>query len=181
MNPDLSWSGFFVFEKSIQTVDSENFIVLIGNVILAGEIHFMKKYKILLFKGLFPFSIFFFCACDQSTQHRKLIINNSDYDLVIVPRNTSADIIGYASDSIFVGRHSQTAIFDMRQISRLKDYKQCNTFTDTLQVIIVGNNSLHLTLDLNDRSNWKYFTRKKELGGGGECECQIGITNEDIQ
>ncbi len=141
----------------------------------------MKKYKSLLFCALLPFSIFFFCACDQSTKHRKLIINDSDYDLVIVPRNTSADIIGYVSDSIFVGSHSQTAIFDMRQISRLKDYKSCSAFADTLQAIIVGNDSLHPTLDLNDRSNWKYFTLKKEFGGGGECECQIGITNADIQ
>ena len=48
----------------------------------------------------------------------------------------------------------------------------CNAFADTLQAIIVGNDSLHLTLDLNDRSNWKYFTLKKELGEGGECECR---------
>lgn len=140
----------------------------------------MKNYKSQLFTGLLLFSMIF-CACDQSTQHRKVIINNSDHDLVIVTRNTSADIVGYVSDSIFVGRHSRTAIFDMRQISRLKDYKSCSAFADTLQAIIVGNNSLHLTLDLTDRSNWNYFTKQKEIGGGGECECQIGITNSDIQ
>lgn len=173
--------GVLCFRKSNQTVDSENFIVLAGWAILAGEIHFMTKYKSLLFKGFLPFYLFFFCACDQSTQHRKVIINNSDYDLVIVPRNTSADIVGYVSDSIFVGRRSRTAIFDMRQISRLKEYKSCSAFADTLQAIIVGNGSLHLILDLTDRSNWNYFTKNKELGGGGECECQIIITNADIQ
>lgn len=140
----------------------------------------MKKYKILLFTGILLFSIVFY-GCDQSTQHQKLVINNSDYDLIIIPGNASADLVGYVSDSIFVGRHSREAIFDMRQISRLKEYKGCSTFTDSLRAVIVGNDSLHLTLDLKDGSNWKYFILKKELGGGGSCECQIGITNADIQ
>lgn len=140
----------------------------------------MKNDKSLLFIGFLSLSLLLF-SCDQTTRHSKLIVNNSDYDLVVFTGNGSADYIGYVSDSIFIGRRSKAVVYDAREISRLKDYKRCNTLTDTLRVKIVGHDSLQVTLDLNNKANWYYFVRKKDMGGGGDCECQIGITNADIQ
>lgn len=168
MNPDHSWSGFFVFEKSIQTVDGENFIVLIGNTILAVETHFMKKYKSLLFTGLLPFYLFFFCACDQSTRHRKLIINNSDHDLILL-----------MPDSVFVGKHNEVTIYDYTEFRRVKSFKSCDSY-NLIQGVIVAD-SLNLTIDLNDESNWMFHVIRRELSGYGECECRLDITNQHFQ
>lgn len=140
----------------------------------------MKNNTSLLFIG-FVFLSLLLSSCDQSTKHRKLVVNNSDYDLVIFPGNGSADYFGYISDSIFVAKRSQVVIYDGIEISRLKDYKRCNTFTDTIRVKVVGHDSLKLTLDLNNKANWNYFVVRKDVGGGGSCECQIGIKDADIE
>jgi hypothetical protein len=127
----------------------------------------MKKYKLLLFTGLLSFWMLF-GACDQKTRHRKLIINNSDHDLILL-----------MPDSVFVGKHNEVTIYDYREFRRVKSFKSCDSY-NLIQDVIVAD-SLNLTIDLNDKSNWRFHVVKRELSGYGECECRLNITNQHVQ
>jgi hypothetical protein len=128
----------------------------------------MKNYTALLFIGLVSSSLVL-SSCDQKTRHRKLITNNSDYDLII-----------FMGDSVFVGKHSEVAIYDLDEFRRIKSFKSCSVYTP-IQSVIVDPDSLNLTIDLNNQSNWQFHVVRKELSGYGECECKLEITNAHIQ
>lgn len=127
----------------------------------------MKKYKILLFTGIL-FSMLLF-GCDQKTQHRKLIINNSDHDMILL-----------MPDSVFLGKHNQVNVYDLSEFRRVKSFKSCATYSNLIQDVIVAD-SLDLTIDLNDAANWKFYVIKKGLSGYGECECRLEIRNQHVQ
>lgn len=126
--------------------------------------------------------LLFLSACDPGVRHVKTIDNFSDYDIaVIIYRDSIAGSSGYAADSFLVARHTQVDIYKNAHVGQAKKYSDCATFADSIRTIIVDHDSLHLTLDLADRSNWNYFLRNKTFKGGGTCECRILIRNEHIR
>ncbi|AEA43506.1 hypothetical protein [Fluviicola taffensis] len=125
------------------------------------------------------FLAIFLCACDPSTKHRKIIQNDSDYDVVLLLEGQAA--AGYKSDSILVGSHSQITIFEISSRERVYEYKNCDIYLDSIRTRIVGNDTLNITMNLRDGSNWEYFLLKETRRKGGECDCRIQIRNEDIQ
>lgn len=129
----------------------------------------MKHIQTLFFTGLVACCMLL-CSCDQKTRHRKVIANNSDYDLLIV-----------MGDSVFVGKHSEVAIYDLREFRRIKSFKSCYIADTPIQSVVVDPDSLNLTVDLNNQSNWQFHVVRKELSGYGECECKLEITNQHIQ
>ena len=140
----------------------------------------MRNYTSLLFTGLFALSMLL-CACDPSTRHRKIIINDSDYDLYIVPVAFSGTTAGYVSDSILVSRHSEVTILERQHISRPYEYKNCETFVDSIRTYVAGHDSLQVIKDLDNPINWIYFLLKESKMSLSECECRIQIRNEDVQ
>lgn len=138
----------------------------------------MKNYHTLFLTGLVASSMLL-CSCDPSTKHRKIIQNDSDYDVVLLLEGQAA--AGYKSDSILVGSHSQITIFEISSRERVYEYKNCDIYLDSIRTRIVGNDTLNITMNLRDGSNWEYFLLKETRRKGGECDCRIQIRNEDIQ
>lgn len=139
----------------------------------------MKNNRTLFFTGLIA-SCMLLCACDPSTKNQRIIVNNSDHDIVVIPNITEANF-GYKSDSIFVARHSRVIILENGGVSTVKEYEDCDMYVDSVHAQIVGFDSLNLTIDLGKKSNWTYFVLKKDRQGGGDCGCDIVINNEHIQ
>ena len=139
----------------------------------------MKNYTSLLFIGLASLSMLL-SSCDPSTRHRKIVMNNSDYDIVIFPNIIEANY-GYQSDSIFIGKHSHVTILENGGISKVYEYEDCSVYVDSIHSKIVGHDSLKLSLNLADKTNWFFSVLKKTFGEGGNCECRTVIRNEDIQ
>lgn len=132
---------------------------------------------ICLISGLVTF--LFLSACDPGVHHKKIIENHSDYDVsVIIDKNSVG--FGYETDSFLVGRHSYIDFFEVSHLGGNKKYSDCSTFTDSIRTHVIGNDNLHVTLDLNNRSNWTFYSLKEGISGN-RCECRIRIRNEDIQ
>ncbi|MNJ88967.1 hypothetical protein D3C87_65280 [compost metagenome] len=106
-----------------------------------------------------------------------MIVNNSDYDLLIF----TGGYEGFVSDSIFIGRHSETVIYDSNRYGNVKSYKNCYISINPIPAEVIDHDSLHLTIDLSNKANWKFRIVKREIEGGGECECKLEITNQHIQ
>jgi hypothetical protein len=123
-------------------------------------------------------------ACDPGVSHKKIIENHSDYDLAMViyiDSNVLSHAHDYARDSFLISKKNDMIIYEENGLGQTTEYDDCSTFVDSIRVYVIGNDSLHLALDLNDQTKWTYTRLSKSFKKGGKCECRIRITNEDIQ
>lgn len=120
--------------------------------------------------------LLFLSACDPGVHHTKIIENRSDYDIRVYTYKDSIQ-----EDYFLIDRHSSDTIFETGHLGTTEDYSDCSTRVDSIRVEIAGHDSLHVTLDLNDSAKWTYYRLSKTFKGGGQCDCRIRISNEDIQ
>lgn len=119
------------------------------------------------------------CACDPSSKYRKVVQNDSDYDVIVLLDGNVMH--GYISDSILVPSHSEVIIFKTTEMGRTYEFKSCDQFLqDSIRIKIAGNDTLHVLLDPSNPFSWTYFTLKENRRKYGECECRLQIRNELI-
>ena len=131
---------------------------------------------------VFSFIIISFVSCDPGVKYDKVIQNDSDFDLLIViyPDSKSGDESFFKNDSIVISRKSVSSIFESSGLGQTFEYEDCNTYADSIVTKIIGNESLDLSIDLNDESNWIFSIIDRSFKDGGTCECRVRITNDMI-
>jgi hypothetical protein len=133
------------------------------------------------FISLFLISMLGF-SCDPGYRHNKIIVNDSDYDLLVtVYQDSTKANEPYLQHSFLVSKHTQLDIMSTDGLGSTQPFESCSTYSDSIRTEIAGNDSLHLAIDLGNQSNWIYSLLKKTFKGGGQCECRIQIRNEHIQ
>ncbi len=121
-------------------------------------------------------------SCDPGVAYDKIIQNDSDHDIKIYIYRNSVDIgYYYISDSIEISKHGQLSVYHEGRIGSITEFEDCNTFADSIKTKITDNDTLSLTINLNDHSNWVYSVLDKNYKHGGVCECRAIISNEMIK
>jgi len=130
------------------------------------------KLSIITFLGI---TIMLLSACDPGFSYTKKIVNSSNYDVLIIPSDTSRkhSYNGYGFDTLKVSMHSEVEIASDGGLGNTSPYEKCDYFNDSLIVKIIGFDTLHLTVDINNCLNWKYTQISEKSGGVGECEFMI--------
>ena len=124
------------------------------------------KLPILLILGI---TVLLFTSCDPGFSYTKKIINSSNYDVLVIANDTNYSYRAYDFDSLSISKHSEAVVFSDGGLGTTADYENCDYFQDSLIVRIVGFDTLHLTVDINDSSNWKFNQISEKSGGVAEC------------
>ncbi len=124
----------------------------------------------------------FLISCDPGVRYDKIVENNSDHDLTIYIYPDSSNRYSYIYDSasLSIPRHSETSIAKTTRLGQTREFKDCNTYADSIKSKVDDNDSLKVTINIGDKANWKFTILKKAWGDGGTCECRLKITNADI-
>jgi len=110
-------------------------------------------------------------SCDPVFDYSKVVNNRSDYDILIIDIDTvhAGGYGPYGFDTIRIDKHQTKIIVTDGGIGDVSQYKDCNVYNDTLMVKIIGHDSLHLIMDINDPGNWIFNQIDDESGGTAEC------------
>ncbi len=121
-------------------------------------------------------------SCDPGVSYDKIIQNDSDHDIMLYVYRSSPDIGHYyISDSMKIGKHSQISVYHEGGIGSVDEYEDCSIYADSIKTRITDNDTLGLTLNLNNPINWMYSVLDKNYKHGGTCECRAIINNEMIK
>lgn len=113
-------------------------------------------------------------SCDPGVTYNKIIQNDSDFRLEIYSCGDTAKHMYSIPD------HSEMSINGYEGLGQAFEFENCDYYTDSMVVKIYNKDSLHLSFDINDRSNWTFRRIKKQFKDAGECECRVRIENQDI-
>ena len=114
-------------------------------------------------------------SCDPGFSYTKKIVNSSNYDILVIVADTNNKhyFNAYNFDTLKVAMHSEAVIANDGGIGSTSPYEKCDYFNDTLIVKIIGFDTLHLSVDINNCSNWEYTQISEKSGGVGECKFLI--------
>jgi hypothetical protein len=133
---------------------------------------------------LFALLFLLFNCSPPSVSYERIIENNSSYDIwVINPAPIDCEVISEIGfqDSILVLSNTRRVIESFRENSvAVRHYADCPFLClQTLDSRISNHDSLSLTASLQaTNSNWQYTVL--EPGDYGSCECELTITDADI-
>ena len=117
-------------------------------------------------------------SCDPGVQYKRIIQNNSGYDLKIYVYNDTLKSCNYFydNDSFLVANKSETVLATGSKLGHAAEFENCESCADSIISKVVGNDTMRLTINLNDPSFWNFKNFHK-----GVCECRLIITNDDIK
>ncbi|WMX12324.1 hypothetical protein [Aureispira sp. CCB-E] len=130
-----------------------------------------------------------FISCEKTTDYKRIIQNDSDYDIWIInpyyraldSTNTFTECREIVLDSIAVARKT-SYVLEVVNTNRSVDFHADCPFIclDTLETRIHNRDSLRLNINLYPSdSNWVYTVFQE--GEKGSCECRLIITNSSIE
>lgn len=128
----------------------------------------------------------FFSSCDTNVTYKRIIQNDSDYDIWVInpshiPNATSASNCGaFEFDSISIARKTSYTIEGATTDQSVGFFSDCPIFClDTLESRIHNQDSLALNKSLySTNSDWEYTVF--QAGHNGACECRLIVNNDDI-
>ena len=121
--------------------------------------------------------------CDPGVKYKKVVQNDSDFDLMIYiyPESKVGDGSFYKLDSLQINSHTEASIYEFSGLGQTFEFKDCNTYADSIFAKVKGNDTLDLNINLNDKSQWIFSILDKTFKEGGTCECRVRITNDMIK
>ncbi len=143
-----------------------------------------KLFKMNL-KGLaffFPILAVLLVACDPVIRHKKVIENNSDYDLTVRIYSDSLSWPNMYSASIFtIPSKTEMVIAEMSEIGNINEFSACLIMCDSIVPALSNYPNAEVLLDFSESSNWTHAQLRKRTMGGGETECRIRLGNNSIE
>jgi hypothetical protein len=126
--------------------------------------------------------LFLLQGCDPSSTYRKVVANNSNYDLVILSYPLVNGTYGaQPKTSVSIKPNENTVIYDASGmgVGNPSCVGRGAIFGDSLGVEINNSTNLKVSTDLNNESTW---TRKSSGNSakGYIVECRATITDADI-
>lgn len=136
------------------------------------------KNRVLVFIGIM---VLFICACrdrniqvDPALEQNYNIVNQSSYPIVTW--------VGVLEDSIVIPSQSDFNIYSFTSIGKVSPFGQCEVWElDSLAFWVQGLDSLIITIDPFEETNWLYTILEENTLGGGSISCTLNINDEDIE
>lgn len=122
-------------------------------------------------------------SCDPSVQYRRVIQNDSSYDLKIsvFGGNRPNCKYQYDNDSLIVKSKSELTFASYSGLGQTTEFNNCESCADSIVVKIVGSNALRTTINFNAPASWTFNTLRTSYKSGGTCECRLQITDNEIR
>lgn len=134
---------------------------------------------------LFALLFLLFNCSPPSVSYERIIENNSSYDIWLINPNVTANCTGFTNigfqDSVLVPSNTSRIIeSSSERNASVSDYDACPSLClDVINSRISNHDSLNLTVSLEStNTNWAY--RVIQSGESGSCECQLTLTDADI-
>lgn len=144
----------------------------------------MKPVKHIFFASVVALILSTLCSCDPGVTYKKVIENNTGHSIrIFVYPDTSAyyqEAI-YTDDTILITPHSETVIATYSGLGQTAEFKECNTYADSIVSEVIDDSTLHLVVNLAETGNWTFRRIKTYFKDGGECECRLVIDSSHIQ
>lgn len=136
--------------------------------------------KVIVF--LFPILAALLVACDPMIHHKKVIENNSDYDLTVRIYSDSLSWPNMYSANIFtIPSKTEMVIAEMSEIGNINEFSACLIMCDSIVPALSNYPNAEVHLDFSESSNWTHAQLRKRTMGGGETECRIRVGNSSIE
>jgi hypothetical protein len=126
-----------------------------------------------------------FNCSPPSVSYERIIENNSSYDIWIINPDTTRNCTGFSDiafqDSVLIPSNTRRTLeYTSERNTAVSDYVDCPSLClQTLDSRISNHDSLSLTASLEaTNSNWQYTVLQP--GESGSCECELTITDADI-
>lgn len=121
-------------------------------------------------------------SCDPGVSYRRVLQNDSSYDLVVTPLDSNRSLWGLEfGDSLTIPVGEAANLIESNGLGVVSDYEDCYPRIDSIQVQIASAPSLGLNFEINDNTLWNYIVISEDKYGGGECECRMVILDEHIE
>lgn len=131
---------------------------------------------------LFPLLAALLVACDPVIHHKKVIENNSDYDLTVRIYSDSLSWPNMYSAAIFtIPSKTEMVIAEMSEIGNINVFSACLIMCDSIVPAVSNYPNAEVLLDFSESSNWTHAQLRKRAMGGGETECRIRVGNSSIE
>lgn len=142
----------------------------------------MKPVKHIFSASVVALLISVLCSCDPATGYKLVIENNTGHPLNIsVEKDGSPKAEHYLIDSATINTNMDSAIYYYWGLGNVQRYKKCPLYDGIITANVADDDSVHVTLDLNNPDNWRYSIQGKVVMGSGECECRLVIDSSHIQ
>lgn len=125
--------------------------------------------------------VLFISACrDRNLEVDPLLEQN--YKIVNQSSYTIVTWVGVLEDSIVIPSQGDSNIYSFTSIGKVSPSSQCEVWDlDSLAFWVQGLDSLEITIDPFEDTNWSYnIIEENTLGGGAIC-CSFLISDEDIE
>lgn len=121
---------------------------------------------------------FFATSCDPGVHFERIIYNQSSQDIwVKVEQETYPPFV---QDSFMIPKNSSVIVVTRGGLGQVSEFENCGLADGTLSAGVLNNDTLQIEKNLSDNGSWTSTVKKKGFGGGGECNCILTITDEDI-
>lgn len=140
----------------------------------------MSKFKLCAYSFFISFLL---SSCDPQVSRKMIVVNNSDYDIRLFSQTDKIDTVNLVPiyDTVLVHKHTEVLVEEFTDFGRLRSNSSCGIPHLFSKSEIVQDTSLHLNVNLYDKSSWVSSITKKGLSGSGACEAKLYITNQHIQ
>ena len=116
-------------------------------------------------------------ACDPGVEYSRILVNGSSYDLYLISRLDST----FDTSKILIG--SSLEFLQDSHFGKIRAHEDCierYEYLDSFYLVVQGNDSIHVDVDVLGNKDWHYTQDKKYISGGGTCHCTLIVTNEKV-
>ena len=118
-------------------------------------------------------------SCDPGVSYERIIENNSSYDIWV--KTSDNGYPGFTQDSFLISKNSEQVISIYSGSGQTFEFENCGMADSTIYSGIYNNDTLMISINLNGESNWIFSVLNKTFKQGGECECKLKLTDNEIK
>jgi len=113
--------------------------------------------------------------CDPGVKVHWMVDNRSSHDIQVIKNYTSF------SDTIIVLSESIDTLDDYGGLGGVEGFRDCQLMRiDTVSLSVIDAMHLSVNKDIRDSIDWNFTILHMGAAGGGTCDCDFIITDNDI-
>ncbi len=113
--------------------------------------------------------------CDPGVRVHWMVDNRSSYDIQVIQNNTSY------SDTFLVLAETVDTIDKYNGLGAVEGFRNCQLMRiDSSQLLVLDSVHLSVNKNLQDSIDWNFTILQMGSAGGGTCDCDFIITENDI-
>jgi len=122
-------------------------------------------------------------ACDPAVEYNRVIQNNSDFDVKVLPKANvwyleGNDTIYGTKDTLLISKHTSKIICGSGGVGSVYRFEDCEKVYDSIPMFVYFKDSIKIIPNIQEVDGWNFRIIKEYRNRGGICECRLILTNE---